>query len=75
MKRYIRSNIATNEDILVRYMNSYPELDITVDDNGIEVYNTSNDTTCSQDFYVSYKDIPSKEFERILQRCVDTVID
>lgn len=75
MKRYIRSSTAANEDIIARYMNNYPELSFGIDDDGIEVYNRDNDTTYSQDFYVSYKDIPSKEFERILQRCIDTVID
>lgn len=73
MKRYIRSTESTNYDILTQYQNSYTELEINVGDKVIEVYNPAEDTTCSMDFRVDFNQIPTREFERILRRCVETV--
>lgn len=75
MKRYIRSSTSANQDILKQYQKKYPELDITVDDSGIEVYNKANDTSCSMDFYVTLDQMPTEEFEKILWQCVETVED
>lgn len=75
MKRYIRSTTSTNQDILNQYRSRYPELDITVDDNSIEVYNEAEDTTSSMDFYVAFDQIPTKEFEKMLRQCIEIVLD
>lgn len=75
MKRYIRSSTSANQDILKQYQKKYPELDITVDDSGIEVYNKVNDTSCSMDFYVTLDQMPTKELKKILWQCVETVED